>query len=330
MNAVVSQVTPLVSGVVSNAVSSQQTTSTASRRPVAPRPIAPRPVTISAPAPVSSTGEQVYTTPDGMTIKAGEGDILTDGDGNFLTDEAGNILTTAHLSALGAVAVNTGETMTSVAPSLNSGDTPMISADGLQSDGHFLRTAEGNLLTDEEGNFITPDGNVIKPEEAHKILASQEAAAELVNASEASSGEVLQTAAGEILQTEGGEVLQNSSDEILQNVAGDAISTDAVAVAADAINAENNSEAIAATQLVPGRRSSSLKASYEAINLGVASTAFSIGRELATAANSALAATSTDLTSSGQPQQVKSHLKIYHCVCSLSNAPNRRECVSTN
>ena len=205
---------------------------------------------LSDPAPVhvSTPGEQVYTTPDGMTIKAGEGDILTDGDGNFLTDEAGNILTTAHLSALGAVAVNTGETMTSVAPSLNSGDTPMISADGLQSDGHFLRTAEGNLLTDEEGNFITPDGNVIKPEEAHKILASQEAAAELVNASEASSGEVLQTAAGEILQTEGGEVLQNSSDEILQNVAGDAISTDAVAVAADAINAENNSEAIAATQ----------------------------------------------------------------------------------
>jgi inhibitor of growth protein 3 len=57
--------------------------------------------------------------------------------------------------------------------------------------------------------------------------------------------------------------------------------------------------------LVPGRRSSSLKASYEAINLGVASTEFSIGRELATAANSALAATSTDLTSSGQPQQAR-------------------------
>ena len=120
-----------------------------------------------------------------------------DGDGNFLTDEAGNILTTAHLSALGAVAVDvgTGDAMTSTAPSLNTGDTPMISADGLQSDGHFLRTADGNLLTDEEGNFITPDGNVIKPEEAHKILASQEAAAaELANASETSSGEVLQAA----------------------------------------------------------------------------------------------------------------------------------------
>merc|ERR1719228_2298309 len=59
--------------------------------------------------------------------------------------------------------------------------------------------------------------------------------------------------------------------------------------------AQAASQAIAATQLVPGRRSSSLKASYEAINLGVASTEFSIGRELATAANSALAATSTDL-----------------------------------
>jgi len=63
------------------------------------------------------------------------------------------------------------------------------------------------------------------------------------------------------------------------------------------------SQAIAATQLVPGRRSSSLKASYEAINLGVATSEFSIGQELATAANSALAATSTDLASTSQPQQ---------------------------
>ena len=63
--------------------------------------------------------------------------------------------------------------------------------------------------------------------------------------------------------------------------------------------AQAASQAIAATQLVPGRRSSSLKASYEAINLGVASSEFSIGRELATAANSALAATSTDLNQSG-------------------------------
>ena len=201
-----------------------------------------------APVPVSGPGEQVYTTPDGMTIKAGEGDILTDGDGNFLTDEAGNILTTAHLSALGAVAVDvgSGEAITSAAPSLTSGDTPMISADGLQSDGHFLRTADGNLLTDEEGNFITPDGNVIKPEEAHKILASQEAAAELASASEASSGEVLQTAASEILQNVGGEVLQNSSDEILQTGAGDGVGTDTVA--AGAISTEDNSEAIAPSE----------------------------------------------------------------------------------
>ena len=55
---------------------------------------------------------------------------------------------------------------------------------------------------------------------------------------------------------------------------------------------------------MPGRRSSSLKASYEAINMGVANTEFSIGRELATAANSALAATSTDLGNTASPQQV--------------------------
>ena len=50
---------------------------------------------------------------------------------------------------------------------------------------------------------------------------------------------------------------------------------------------------------MPGRRSSSLKASYEAINLGVASSEFSIGRELANAAQHALAATSTDLSQGG-------------------------------
>ena len=78
-------------------------------------------------------------------------------------------------------------------------------------------------------------------------------------------------------------------------------------------------QAIAATsQLAPGRRSSSLKASYEAINLGVANTEFSIGKELATAANSALAATSTDLSqvSSGSQQaavnqnRMKNKLKL--------------------
>ena len=89
-------------------------------------------------------------------------------------------------------------------------------------------------------------------------------------------------------------------------------SLDQIGASSSAI-AQAASQAIAATQLVPGRRSSSLKASYEAINLGVASTEFSIGRELATAANSALAATSTDLTSSGQPQQVnQSLLNIEH------------------
>ena len=52
------------------------------------------------------------------------------------------------------------------------------------------------------------------------------------------------------------------------------------------------SQAIAATQqLVPGRRTSSLKASYEAIHLGVQTHEFSIGRELAGAAQSAVAAT---------------------------------------
>jgi len=83
-------------------------------------------------------------------------------------------------------------------------------------------------------------------------------------------------------------------------------SSSAIAIAA--------SQAIAATQLVPGRRSSSLKASYDAVTLGVASSEFSIGRELATAANSALAATSTDLSQAGaapsQPQQRQKQHKV--------------------
>merc|ERR1719270_549219 len=47
----------------------------------------------------------------------------------------------------------------------------------ITSDGAFLRTADGNLLTDEEGNFIAADGNIMKPEDAHKLLeaANQEA-----------------------------------------------------------------------------------------------------------------------------------------------------------
>lgn len=63
------------------------------------------------------------------------------------------------------------------------------------------------------------------------------------------------------------------------------------------------SQAIAATQLVPGRRSSSLKASYEAINLGVARDEFSIGRDLAGAAAAALSATTTDSAGGGPPMK---------------------------
>ena len=60
------------------------------------------------------------------------------------------------------------------------------------------------------------------------------------------------------------------------------------------------SQAIAATQqLVPGRRTSSLKASYEAIHLGLQTHEFSIGRELADAAQSALAATAFDSCGDG-------------------------------
>ena len=54
------------------------------------------------------------------------------------------------------------------------------------------------------------------------------------------------------------------------------------------------SQAIAATQQLSGRRSSSLKASYEAINLGVQTNEFTIGRELAGAAQAAIASTSFD------------------------------------
>jgi len=81
---------------------------------------------------------------------------------------------------------------------------------------------------------------------------------------------------------------------------GQVYSLDQIGASSSAI-AQAASQAIAATQLVPGRRSSSLKASYEAINMGVANTEFSIGRELATAANSALAATSTDLSATPSP-----------------------------
>lgn len=50
--------------------------------------------------------------------------------------------------------------------------------------------------------------------------------------------------------------------------------------------AQAASQAIAATQQLTGRRTSSLKASFEAINLGMQSHEFSVGRELAAAASS--------------------------------------------
>merc|ERR1712025_988881 len=53
------------------------------------------------------------------------------------------------------------------------------------------------------------------------------------------------------------------------------------------------SQAIAATQQLTGRRTSSLKASFEAINLGMQSHEFSIGRELAGAAGIGAAASSS-------------------------------------
>jgi len=99
---------------------------------------------------------------------------------------------------------------------------------------------------------------------------------------------------------------------------GPVYSLDQIGASSSAL-AHAATQAIAATsQLAPGRRSSSLKASYEAINLGVANTEFSIGKELATAANSALAATSTDLSqvSSGSQQaavnqnRMKNKLKL--------------------
>jgi len=67
------------------------------------------------------------------------------------------------------------------------------------------------------------------------------------------------------------------------------------------------SQALAATHYnVPGRRSNSLKASFEAISQGVATRDLSIGQELASAATSALAATSSDNTNKKQKVKQKS------------------------
>ena len=68
------------------------------------------------------------------------------------------------------------------------------------------------------------------------------------------------------------------------------------------------SQAIAATQQLSGRRSSSLKASYEAINLGVQTNEFTIGRELAGAAQAAIASTSFD----PDPRQQSHHHQQPH------------------
>ena len=72
--------------------------------------------------------------------------------------------------------------------------------------------------------------------------------------------------------------------------------------------AQAASQAIAATQALTGRRTSSLKASFEAIHMGVQSHEFSIGRELAGAAQSAIAGTSFGpdyAAGSGGPPQPK-------------------------
>ena len=41
----------------------------------------------------------------------------------------------------------------------------------IASDGTFIRTADGNILTDLNGNFVTANGNIIKPEDAQRLLA---------------------------------------------------------------------------------------------------------------------------------------------------------------
>ena len=72
------------------------------------------------------------------------------------------------------------------------------------------------------------------------------------------------------------------------------------------------SQAIAATQQLTGRRTASLKASFEAINLGVQTDHFSIGRELAGAAQSALAASGIGSVPSGANSGSSGHLTFQH------------------
>ncbi|XP_023332295.1 inhibitor of growth protein 3 isoform X2 [Eurytemora carolleeae] len=74
------------------------------------------------------------------------------------------------------------------------------------------------------------------------------------------------------------------------------------------------SQALAATHYnVPGRRSSSLKASFEAISQGIATSQLSIGQELASAATSALAATSSDISST-KKQKIKQKSTGLNCM----------------
>lgn len=61
--------------------------------------------------------------------------------------------------------------------------------------------------------------------------------------------------------------------------------------------AQAASQAIAATQQLTGRRTSSLKASFEAVNLGMQSHEFSIGRDYAGAASMAAAAAASSSSS---------------------------------
>jgi len=72
------------------------------------------------------------------------------------------------------------------------------------------------------------------------------------------------------------------------------------------------SQAIAATQQLTGRRTASLKASFEAINLGVQTHEFRIGQEIAGAAQSALAASGIGPGSSGLSPGVSGHLTFQH------------------
>jgi len=72
------------------------------------------------------------------------------------------------------------------------------------------------------------------------------------------------------------------------------------------------SQAIAATQQLTGRRTASLKASFEAINLGVQTHEFRIGQEIAGAAQSALAASGIGPGTSGLSPNVAGHLTFQH------------------